>query len=149
MRNADFVDVAFRGLLARVFAFVVDAGLVIRTLRIASALENNASDVGIAAESRWAIANRMMVDSSAFSSSSAFTDSADGNALSVDTGMGSSALAVGRTSDLDAADLGVAFVALFTGADRFVFLDSAQSVLTAVARIATHAVDAGILWSAV
>lgn len=84
----------------------------------------------------------MVVDSSAFSSSSAFTDSADGNALSVDTGMCSSTLAVGRTSDLDAADLGVAFEALFTGADRFVFLDSAQRILTAVARIATHAVDA-------
>jgi hypothetical protein len=147
--NAYFVDVAFRSFLARVFAFVVDTGLVVRTLRVASTLENNASDVGVAAESRWAVADRMMVDSSAFSSSSAFTSSADGDALSVDAGVCSSALVVRRTSNLDAADLGVAFEALFAGTDGFVFLDSAQSVLTAVARVTAHAVDTRSFRSAI
>lgn len=92
--DANFVDVTFRGLLARVLAFVVDAGLVVRTLRIAPALENDAGNVGIAAESWWAIADCMVVDSSAFSSSSAFSDRTDRNALSVDAGMCSGALAV-------------------------------------------------------
>lgn len=92
--GADFIDVTFRGLFAWVLTFVVDASLVKWTFRVASALENDASYVGIATESWWAIADRMVIDSSAFGSRSAFTGSTNRDALSVDTGMCSSALAV-------------------------------------------------------
>jgi len=146
---ADLVDVAFGCLLTRILALVVDASLVQWTLRVASAFKQHASNLRITAEARWTIANRSVIDSSAFSSCSTLVSTANWRALSVVASMLSGAFVVRGAAYLDASNLGVALETLFASADRFMALDAAKRVLTAVARIAAKTVDARLLRTAV
>lgn len=64
------------------------------------------------------------------------------DAVSVDAGFSRVAFRVGATADSVASDVGIAFEAFFTRADRAVVLDEAGAVGAAIAWVATEAVDA-------
>lgn len=146
---ADLVDVTFCCFLARILALVVNASLVQWTFRVASTFEQHASDLRVAAEAWWTIANCSVIDSSAFRSCSTLVSTAHWHALSVVASMLSGAFVVRGAADLHASNLGVALETLFASADRFMALDTTKRVLTAVARIATETVDARFLCTAI
>lgn len=98
--------------LARVLAARVDAGLVQRTLRIASASHNDARGLRVARVSGFAFANRAVVDSIAVRVSCARVLLAHWNTLTVDAGVLTRTFIIRSTSHLSAFNLRISVVSL-------------------------------------
>lgn len=87
-----------RVLCAGILATVVDAGLVRRTVRVASASQQYAGDPRIAAETRWAFADGLVIYTVAHGVLAAGGRRACRHAVALDARMRAAAITVGSAS---------------------------------------------------
>ena len=124
-------------------AVAVVAGPVGRAVKVRAAVNLRTGDPGVSLSSCRAAAGVLVADGRADGVPSAGRVAGPTHrpAFLVSTRMGVQTVIVHPTLDLDAGHIRVAFIAVFTGADRLVLDDSTEGVVTTCTWVLADAVD--------